>query len=200
MFNSIYNHTKSVRIKLFEMILVMLLVCRFNWGLSVRKKSEKIMKLLNDSTFVKEERNKARKLTKEIKGFGSFNHMSSSSAQRILRETITSFESETYGRCNSHFNNHENEDNTRLPSNDQSFKTKSENTKQQENQSIILHESSTSTERESSGSSSSSWVNKMSFKDNIVPNKEELHRWNGIGESNPLMDHKTDEPRNENFD
>ncbi|PIN12345.1 hypothetical protein CDL12_15045 [Handroanthus impetiginosus] len=46
----------------------------FNWGLSVQKKSERVLELLEDRTYLKEEREKARKLiTVGIKGFGSFN-------------------------------------------------------------------------------------------------------------------------------
>ncbi|KAL8463151.1 hypothetical protein ACS0TY_033974 [Phlomoides rotata] len=44
----------------------------FNWGLSVKKKSERVMKLLEDGSYLKEERARARKLTVGIKGFGSF--------------------------------------------------------------------------------------------------------------------------------
>ncbi|KAL2899001.1 UPF0759 protein YecE [Bienertia sinuspersici] len=43
---------------------------KFNWGLAVRKKSERVLKLLEKGPLLKEEREHARKLTKEIKGFG----------------------------------------------------------------------------------------------------------------------------------
>ncbi|KAK6122104.1 hypothetical protein DH2020_044152 [Rehmannia glutinosa] len=46
----------------------------FNWGLRVKKKSERIMKLLEDRSYLKEERTRARKITVGIKGFGSFSH------------------------------------------------------------------------------------------------------------------------------
>lgn len=52
--------------------------CRFNWGLRVRKLSEKILKLLENESFLKEERSRARQLTMGIKGFGSFNKISPS--------------------------------------------------------------------------------------------------------------------------
>ncbi|PPR97173.1 hypothetical protein GOBAR_AA23494 [Gossypium barbadense] len=42
----------------------------FNWGLAVRKKSERVMKLLEKGPVLKEERNRARKLTRGIQGFG----------------------------------------------------------------------------------------------------------------------------------
>nr|XP_016496220.1 PREDICTED: epsin-2-like [Nicotiana tabacum] len=44
----------------------------FNWGLSVRNMSERIIMLLEDRSFLKEERDRARKVTVGIKGFGSF--------------------------------------------------------------------------------------------------------------------------------
>ncbi|XP_016494952.2 ENTH domain-containing protein C794.11c-like [Nicotiana tabacum] len=44
----------------------------FNWGLSVRNMSERIIKLLEDRSYLKEERDRTRKVTVGIKGFGSF--------------------------------------------------------------------------------------------------------------------------------
>ncbi|KAI3758011.1 hypothetical protein L6452_05557 [Arctium lappa] len=50
---------------------------RFNWGLRVREKSDRILKLLDeDQSFLKQERSRARKLTSGIKGFGSFTQRS----------------------------------------------------------------------------------------------------------------------------
>ncbi|XVE99560.1 hypothetical protein REPUB_Repub03eG0209600 [Reevesia pubescens] len=72
---------------------------RFNWGLNVRKLSEKILMLLENQSFLKEERARARKLTMGIKGFGSFNQLSSS-----RDDSFNSFRS--YGRLNSHFYGH----------------------------------------------------------------------------------------------
>ncbi|KAG5577772.1 hypothetical protein H5410_057906 [Solanum commersonii] len=75
----------------------------FNWGLNVRKKSERILKLLEDGQLLKEERNKSRKISRGIEGFGSFN---------IRRTTSSEEESaiKPYGRSNSQFNHHENAD------------------------------------------------------------------------------------------
>ena len=53
--------------------------CRFNWGLAVRKKSEQILKLLEEGTLLKEERNRARRLSRGIQGFGSFGQHSTQS-------------------------------------------------------------------------------------------------------------------------
>ncbi|XP_050210643.1 epsin-3-like [Mercurialis annua] len=50
----------------------------FTWGTSVRNLSTRIIKLLEDDQFLKEEREKSRKTTREIQGFGSFSYDSSS--------------------------------------------------------------------------------------------------------------------------
>ncbi|KAG5624885.1 hypothetical protein H5410_010103 [Solanum commersonii] len=44
----------------------------FNWRSSVRNMSERVIKLLEDKSFLKKERGRARKVTVGIKGFGSF--------------------------------------------------------------------------------------------------------------------------------
>ncbi|XP_058199568.1 epsin-3 isoform X2 [Rhododendron vialii] len=77
----------------------------FNWGLTVRKKSERILKLLEKGPLLKEERDRARKVTRGIEGFGSFCQRTSS-AEGVLRPS--SFRA--YGRCNSQFNDHGKED------------------------------------------------------------------------------------------
>lgn len=61
------------------------------------------MKLLEDGQLLKEERNKSRKISRGIEGFGSFN---------IRRTTSSEEESaiKPYGRSNSQFNHHENDD------------------------------------------------------------------------------------------
>ncbi|CAA7036731.1 unnamed protein product [Microthlaspi erraticum] len=72
----------------------------FNWGLSVRKKSDKVLKLLEKGELLKEERKRARELSRGIQGFGSFNHKSSShctSENEVLQE------SQVYRKCNSNF-------------------------------------------------------------------------------------------------
>ena len=57
--------------------------------------------MLENESFLKEERARARKLTKMIKGFGSFSHFSSS-----MDESFNSFSN--YGRLNSQFYDHQN--------------------------------------------------------------------------------------------
>ncbi|KAL6853642.1 hypothetical protein ACP4OV_019671 [Aristida adscensionis] len=54
----------------------------FNWGQTVRSKSERVLKLLERGPFLEEEREKARKIAREIKGFGgsSFNLSAASRA------------------------------------------------------------------------------------------------------------------------
>lgn len=78
----------------------------FNWGLNVRKKSERILKLLEDGQLLKEEKNKSRKISRGIEGFGSFSIRSTNSGEGILEESTI----KPYGRSNSQFNQHGNED------------------------------------------------------------------------------------------
>ncbi|XP_031259575.1 epsin-3-like [Pistacia vera] len=78
----------------------------FNWGLSVRKLSERIIKLLESESLLKEERSRARKVTREIKGFGSFTQQRSSEIDESFRDSNV----KTYGKCNSYFNDYINED------------------------------------------------------------------------------------------
>lgn len=80
----------------------------------MRKKSERVMKLLEKGPLLKEERDKSRKLSRGIQGFGSFTQRSSSAAsQGILREKPAFG---TYARSHSQFSSHENEEN-QLPCN-----------------------------------------------------------------------------------
>ncbi|KAJ0046324.1 hypothetical protein Pint_06306 [Pistacia integerrima] len=78
----------------------------FNWGLSVRKLSERIIQLLESESLLKEERSRARKVTREIKGFGSFTQQRSSAIDESFRDSNV----KTYGRCNSYYNDYINED------------------------------------------------------------------------------------------
>lgn len=66
----------------------------FNWGGTVRKKSERALKLLEKGPLLREERDRARKVTRGIQGFGSFN----------IRWSGAEVEhASTIGRSNSHY-------------------------------------------------------------------------------------------------
>ncbi|KAG9445134.1 hypothetical protein H6P81_016474 [Aristolochia fimbriata] len=76
----------------------------FNWGLTVRKKSERVLQLLEKSQLLKEERARARKLTRGIQGFGSFTHRPSSSSMNygsFFKDQSNGGVS--YGRSNSYY-------------------------------------------------------------------------------------------------
>lgn len=73
----------------------------FNWGMNVRKKSERILKLLEKGPLLKEERDKARKVSRGIQGFGSFCLRTSSDQESTVK---------SFNRCNSDFTDHTNQD------------------------------------------------------------------------------------------
>ncbi|XP_075634457.1 ENTH domain-containing protein C794.11c [Castanea sativa] len=167
----------------------------FNWGLTVRKKAERILKLLEKGPLLKEERDRARKLTRGIQGFGSFSHQPSS-AESVLRESPYFT---TFGRSNSQFNSQENQENQF--SNSNRGLCKEVQRSQQSHQVVIMLESSNNIENEKSLDSLCNTKvlekaeTQTSFKENTAPDKEELHIWNPTGESNPLLDDKKDESR-----
>lgn len=134
------------------------------------------MKLLEKGPLLKEERDRARKLSRGIQGFGSFTQRSSSS-QKILRETSV----ETYGRCNSQFSSHENQDNQEnvIPYSKEDFKSKKEGPNLSKNTSESL----------------SCVKAETSVKENLAPPEEDFHGWNRVGEANPLIDGGVDESR-----
>ncbi|KAL0436823.1 UNVERIFIED_CONTAM: Clathrin interactor EPSIN 1 [Sesamum radiatum] len=66
----------------------------FNWGLNVRKKSERILKLLEKGPLLREERDKARKISRGIQGFSSFCRRTSSGQETPPK---------VFDRCNSQF-------------------------------------------------------------------------------------------------
>ncbi|PWZ33049.1 Epsin-2 [Zea mays] len=73
----------------------------FNWGRTVTSKSERVLKLLERGPFLEEERERARKIAREIRGFGSFNL---SGASHAAPQPPPGDEgSRGYGRSNSQF-------------------------------------------------------------------------------------------------
>lgn len=80
---------------------------RFNWGLAVRKKSEKVLKLLEKGELLKEERKRARELSRGIQGFGSYNHKSS---VHYLSDNEILQEPQVYRKCNSNFTKYNEDD------------------------------------------------------------------------------------------
>jgi len=66
----------------------------------VKSKSERVLKLLERGPFLEEERERARKIAREIKGFGSFNL---SSASRAVAQPPGDDGGGGYGRSNSQY-------------------------------------------------------------------------------------------------
>ncbi|CAL9096688.1 unnamed protein product [Musa textilis] len=80
----------------------------FNWGLQVKNKAERVLKLLEKGPLLKEERARARKISRGIQGFGSFNLSWPSS-----RATGTA--SCDYARSNSHYEDYATREETPIP-------------------------------------------------------------------------------------
>ncbi|XP_022732535.1 clathrin interactor EPSIN 1-like [Durio zibethinus] len=158
----------------------------FNWGLAVRKKSDRILKLLEKGPVLKEERDRARKLTRGIQGFGSFSQRSSST-QCILQESPHV----PYGRSNSDYNDHENQENQLPPTNEGGSVQKVDKSERtNENAPFSVGRKQEILESWSSFSEGQMFQKpevQTSLKENLAPIKEEFHNWSTIGESNPLM-------------
>lgn len=164
----------------------------FNWGLNVRKKAERILKLLDDRLFLKEERNKARTVTRGIEGFGSFCNRSSSD-QHVLHESSL----RSFGKCNSQFNEHGNKENSISLFDDQYFTNrKLENSKQanSDNSNFALNrklENSTSWRDSDDQRMLEKDSARTTFKENKTPKgkvyAEDLDDWDTAEESNALL-------------
>ncbi|PPR84109.1 hypothetical protein GOBAR_AA36597 [Gossypium barbadense] len=139
----------------------------------IRNKSERILKLLQKGPALKEERARARKLTRGIQGFGSFSYRSSSE-QGNLKDS-------SYG-SNSDFNHHET-DNSKHYNDNAPFEVgnKYKNFKSwscfNEGHGVEKPEIQTS------------------FKENMAVIKEQFHNWTAIAESNPLLGRENNELR-----
>ncbi|XP_073063726.1 uncharacterized protein [Primulina eburnea] len=149
----------------------------FNWGLTVRKKVERVLKLLEKGPLLKEERDRARKISRVIQGFGSFCHRTSS-GQGTLQESSSV---KTFDRCNSQFNDHAIQED---------FFLEEAETKRKPEKSIDPRVESFTSENIPTGGDS---------KENPAPNQGILLRelseenWFFIGEANPFLDDKKDE-------
>ncbi|XP_027343800.1 ENTH domain-containing protein 1-like [Abrus precatorius] len=159
----------------------------FNWGLTVRKKSEWILNLLEEGTLLKEERNRSRMLTRGIQGFGSFNRRSTQTQGIILREKSLPT---TFGRCNSDFNSRENHDNLSSSSNNCLDTTTVKSRSLSHQGGIFKSLDSVDTESYLDDREKYPMLQKSetSSKENMTPSKEEFHLWNMKGESNQLLD------------
>ncbi|MBA0844768.1 hypothetical protein Goarm_022871, partial [Gossypium armourianum] len=123
---------------------------------------------------LKEERARARKLTRGIQGFGSFSYRSSSE-QGNLKDS-------SYGRSNSDFNHHETDNSKHYNDNAPlEVGNKHKNFKPwscfNEGHEVEKPEIQTS------------------FKENMAVIKEQFHNWTAIAESNPLLGRENNELR-----
>ncbi|XP_009773921.1 uncharacterized protein LOC107762162 isoform X2 [Nicotiana tabacum] len=153
---------------------------KFNWGLNVRNKSERILKLLENGQLLRDERNKARKISRGIEGFGSFN-IRTNSPEGILEESAL----KPYGRSNSQFNDHGNEEDENSNFNTQDLI----NTKMEK-----VEDAAVSWNLDTGDKYLVSGISSISFKENMAPS-EDMHKWNFKGEAKSLLDEQKTDPR-----
>ncbi|KAI3678325.1 hypothetical protein L6452_37612 [Arctium lappa] len=161
----------------------------FNWGVNVRMKSERILKFLNESSALKEERSKARKLSRGIEGFGSFNHRVSSD-HGVLQQSFL----DKYKRSNSQFiENGFHEENQISPM------IRGENSESRNPIKKPTHDSGSS-----DGFGDDITVEKLgsrwNSKENMAPKEDhelvskEMEELSPLGESNPLLGDRRNDP------
>lgn len=152
----------------------------FNWGLNVRKKTDRVLKLLEKGPLLKEERDRARKISRGIEGFGSFSYKTPS-GQEILQESSN----REFDKCNSQFNEHGNRDDL--------FSVSKEDDKDE-----IKHEKPSYPTIPAMNDNP-----RINLKENIAPNKGVVlgesndQSWKCVAESKPLLDALLDEQKPE---
>ncbi|QCE09230.1 epsin-3-like [Vigna unguiculata] len=158
----------------------------FNWGVTVRKKSERILKLMEEGTLLKEERNRARNLSRGIQGFGSFSQRSTQE-QGVLHEKSLPT---TFDRSNSDFNNGQSQENQSFGSH-HFLDTAAVKSPTPSHEGGFLKSQDDCVEPESylhdHGNAQMHQKFETSSKEMMTPCKE-FHLWNLKGESNPLLD------------
>lgn len=173
----------------------------FNWGLAVRKKSEKVLILLENGPLLKEERDRARKLSRGIEGFGSFTQRTSSSKQGILSESPIM----KYKRSNSQYIEKGDQDKWIPSSSNKEGSSKTEILKLpysvDENVGLVsnknMEKNMTSTNLLNSQPLNNTET-EVGLKENVAPKKEYIRgfeKTNSTGDLKPLLDDENDESR-----
>ncbi|CAA2987757.1 Hypothetical predicted protein [Olea europaea subsp. europaea] len=150
----------------------------FNWGLNVRRKTERVLKLLEKGPLWKEERNRARKISRGIEGFGSFSYKTTP-GQEFLQESSN----KAFDKCNSQFNEHGNRDELFSVSNE-------------DNMVEIKHEKPLYPTNPAMNDNP-----RINLKENMVPNQGVVmgesndQNWTCVAESKPLLDEQKLEPQ-----
>ncbi|KAL1818877.1 ENTH domain-containing protein C794.11c isoform X2 [Daucus carota subsp. sativus] len=172
----------------------------FNWGLNVRLKSEKILMLLEEGSLLKEERNRARKVSRGIEGFGSFSQRTSSAKGILSESPITK-----YARSKSQFTgNGDQEDWFSSKHGEETTKTMANGScdSSDENACLVSNkEVKHMTLNNSFNSQPLANIETESVsKENVAPKKEYIlggfvERSTSVGDSEPLLDDENDESR-----
>lgn len=146
----------------------------FNWGLAVRKKSDRILQLLHNRTLFKEERDRARTVTKGIEGFGSFHVRTTDSEHTVLQESSSL---KAFDKCNSQFNEHGNQEHS-FPTLNNRYSTGLKKGRLQptedENENVDCNEEMESLISWDKFSEAGNDSPRTSFKENMAPKREIL--------------------------
>jgi len=142
------------------------------------------LKLLEEGTLLKEERDRARRLSRGIQGFGSFSQRSTQ-AQGVLHEKSLPT---TFDRSNSDFNNNHNQENQTFGSNT-FLDTAADKSPSPGHEGGIFKSQDDSVEPESYLDDQG---NAQMHQKSETPSMKEFHLWNLEGESNPLLDQEND--------
>ncbi|KAF9590909.1 hypothetical protein IFM89_000165 [Coptis chinensis] len=163
----------------------------FNWGLTVRKKSERVQKLLERGPLLKEERDRSRKISRGIEGFGSFCNRSYTGDGNLREPSFA-----TFGRANSNFNEHEKDQFLFL---DAGSTNQNESTLLNHGNSDLYMQTKVQGKWDSSNKTTNLDISESqkSLKVNIIPAEDhfpgKLSEFECIRESNPLLSGEKDE-------
>ncbi|CAM8970089.1 unnamed protein product [Rhodiola kirilowii] len=149
----------------------------FNWGLAVRKKSERVLSLLENRPLLKQERDRYRKITRGIQGFGSFGERTPDHSILKQSSSFGAFGMSDYLHRDAENNNSFVEDNGHAT------QQRQEETDSFSFRKVQLH---------------GNWITETRHKENTAPGCLDLpitfKSLNFTGESRPLLDENKDKP------
>lgn len=148
---------------------------------------------MEEGTVLKEERNRARRLSRGIQGFGSFSKRPTPE-QGILQEKSLP---DTFGRCNFEFNNHENQEHQSSFSNHILETAAVKSPSLSHHGGVLNSVDGVGTESYMDDLRNNEMLNESdtSSNENMIPGKEVCHLWSLKGESSLLLEGNQEDSR-----